>query len=97
VPHHDGIEDRLLVEGELVLAEHRDPLTGGDGDLPLVALHLPRQDLQEGRFPRAVGADEPVAVARGELDVDVLEQDPLAVGKGDVCCTDQCFFSLFLA
>ena len=95
VPHDDGVEDRLLVEGELVLPQHRDPLAGADDDLPLVRLDLAGENLQKGRLAGAVGADQAVAVARGELDIDVLENDPLAVGKGDIGCADH-LLSAFL-
>ena len=61
-----------------------DPLPGADEDLALVRLDLAGEDLQKGRFAGAVGADQAVAVAGGELDVDVLEDDPLAVGKSDI-------------
>ena len=84
VPHDDRVDDRLIIEGELVLAQDRDPLPGADGDLALVLLHIAGKDLEKGRFPGAVGADDAVAVPRRELDVDVFEQHPLAVGKGDV-------------
>ena len=64
--------------------QHGDPLPRADGDIPVIRLDLAGEDLQEGGFAGAVGADEAVAVARGELDVDVLEDDPFAIGKGDV-------------
>ena len=86
--HDHGVEDRLLVEGELVLAQHGDALAGADGDLPLVRFHLAGQDLQKGRFAGAVGADQAVAVAGGELDIDVFEDDPLAVSEGHVVGAD---------
>ncbi len=88
MPHDDSIEDHLVVEGELVLTEHCDPLAGTHGDLPLVSLNLARKDLEKGGFAGAVGADEAIAVAGGELDVHVLEENPLAVGEGDVGCAD---------
>jgi hypothetical protein len=36
VPHDDGIENRFLIKGGLVLPEHGDPFAGADRDLPLV-------------------------------------------------------------
>ena len=84
MPHDDGVEDRFLVKGELVLAQDRHPLPGADGDVALIRLELAGEDLEKGRFSGAVGADEPIAVSRGELDVDVFEDDPLAIGEGYV-------------
>ncbi len=88
MPHDHGIEDGVLVEGELVLAQHRNALAGADGNLPLVGLGLAGENLEKGRFPRAVGADQAIAVAGGELDVYVLEDDALAVGESDVAGAD---------
>jgi hypothetical protein len=72
VPHDDGIDDRLLVEGKLVLTQNRDPFPRTDRDLALVLLYVAGEDLQKGRFPRTVGADDAVAVPRRELDIDFL-------------------------
>ena len=47
---------------------------------PLSGSISPDEDLEKGGFAGAVGADQAVAVAGGELDVDVLEEDPLAIG-----------------
>ena len=88
MPHDDGIEDGLLVKGELVLPKDRHALPRAHDDLALVCLDLAGQDLEKGGFSGAVGADQAIAVAGGELDVDVLEEDPFPVGKGDVCCRD---------
>ena len=41
-------------------------------------------DLQEGGLPRAVGADDPVAVALGKLEVHVLEEVRSAVLQGQL-------------
>ena len=84
VAHQHGLGHRLLVEGELVLVQVGDAFPGPDEDLAFVGVELAGQDLQKGRFAGAVGADQAVAVAGGELDVDILEDDSLAVGKSDI-------------
>ena len=45
VPHHDGVEDRLFVKGEVVLAQHGEAFAGSDGNLSLVGVELPGQKL----------------------------------------------------
>jgi len=82
--HQHGAGDGLVVEGELVLVEIGDAQARADEDLAAVGIALAGEDLEKGRFAGAVGPDQAVAVAGGELDVDVLEDDAFAVGQGDV-------------
>ena len=84
VPADNRVEHGLLVVDELVLLEHGDALPRADGHLALIRFLLAGEDAEKGRLAGAVGADQAVAVAMGELDVDVLEDDALAVGQGDV-------------
>ena len=86
--HDDGIENRLLVEGELVLAENRHSMSRGDDDFALVRFNLSGEDFEESRFAGAVGANEPIAVPRGEFYVDAFEYYPFAIRKGYVRGTD---------
>ena len=81
-----GIENGVLVKGELVLAEHRDALSPPPGNLATIRLKLTCQDLQKGGFSGAVRPDQAVAVARGELDIDVFEDDSLAIGESNIRC-----------
>ena len=32
MPHQDGIDDRVLIEGEVILTQHRESLIGSEGD-----------------------------------------------------------------
>ena len=82
--HDHGIENGVLVEGELVLVEHRDALPRAPGNLTPIRLKLTCQDLQKGGFAGAVRPDQAVAVAGGELDIDVLEDDSLAIGESNI-------------
>src|SRR6185369_5316209 len=95
MPHDDGVEDRFLVEGELVLPEDRHAFPWSHEDFALVRLDFAGQDFQEGRFSGAVGPDQAVAVAGGELDVDVFEEDPLAVGESDIGCRNHEYWYSF--
>ena len=74
VAHDHGGERVDLVVGEVVLAQHAQAHVLGDHDPAREGSWSPERQLQEGGLARAVGADQAVAVAGRELDVDVLEQ-----------------------
>ncbi len=82
-PDH-GIENSVLVKGELVLVEHRDALSSPPGNLAPIRLKLTCHNFQKGGFSGAVRPDQAVAVARSKLDIDVLEDDPLAIGESNI-------------
>ena len=95
LPHHlietlmtdqHGVGGGFLFKGELVLAEHCNTLAGADKNIPFVRVEPAGQDLQESGLPGTVGADNAIAVAGGEFNIDVFEDNPLAIGKGDVRC-----------
>ena len=75
IAHDDGIHDRIGVILELVLLEDGHTDAGLDRHVAAGRLELARKDAQEGGFACAVGANDAVAVARRELQIDVLEQD----------------------
>ena len=74
VAHQHHVEHPLVLVGELVLAQLADALVGVDRHRARGGLEVAAEDLHEGRLAAAVGADQAVAVAAAELDVDVLEQ-----------------------
>jgi len=84
--HDHGIENGVLVKGELVLVEHCYALSPSLANLAPISLKLTCQDLQKGGFAGAVCPDKAVAVARGELNIDVLEDDSLAIGESNIGC-----------
>ena len=86
VSHYDRVEDGLLIESELILAENRNSLPRTDDNLALVRFSFTGEDLQKSGLAGAVRADQAVAVTGSELDVDVFKDNPLAVGEGDICC-----------
>ena len=77
VAHDDGVQDGVFVVGVLVLLQNGDPLVGIDGDRAAGGIQLAGEDPQEGGLACAIGADDAVAVAGQELQVNMLEQ-PLA-------------------
>ena len=81
---HDGVFHGVVVEGEVVLLQHGQSLARGDDDIALVVLELARKYFQEGRLAGAVRADDPVAVARGEFQVNLFEEGLFGKGKGKV-------------
>jgi hypothetical protein len=70
--HH--VEDALLLVAELILAQPGHALAGVERDVAGGGLQLAGEDFHERRLAAAVGADQAIAVAVAELDVDVLEQ-----------------------
>ena len=69
---------------EVVLLEHGHARTGFDGNIARRRVQLARQDFQEGGLACAVCADDAVAVALGEFDVDFFEQRFSAKVQADV-------------
>ena len=84
VAHDDGIQHRVVLEGELVLAQLAEALAGLHRHVARAGLQIAAQDLHQGGFSTAVGADQAVAIAAAELDGDVLEQRLAAELHGDV-------------
>src|SRR5205814_7282051 len=73
VAHQHGVDDPLVVERELVLAQHAGPARLRHR--PAVrGLDLARQYLHEGALAGAVRSGQSVTIARRELYVHVLEQ-----------------------
>ena len=72
VPHHNRIDDPVLVEGKLVLAQ--DSELGRPHDRPALRVDLAGQQLHERRFSRAIRPGEAVAAPRRELRGDVVEE-----------------------
>ena len=81
VPHDDRIDDAILVEGELILAQHAE-LRRSDDRSPL-RVELAREELHEGGFTGAVGPCQAVPPARRKYCRYVVEQDLRPVSHGD--------------
>ena len=88
VAHDDGVHDVVGVIGVLVLPEDGHAHVGQDGHRAGGGLQLAGQDLQEGGLARAVGADDAVAVAAGELKVHVGEKGRALIAQGQVGNSD---------
>jgi len=76
-----GVADRLahgaLVAGDQ-LGEVGDDRPAAQGDRARVGLVGARQQAQQGRLPRAVGADQPDAAAGRQVEVEAVEDPPAA-------------------
>ena len=88
VAHDDRLEHLVLVKLKVILLEHGHALARRDDDLAGGGLQIAGEHLEEGGLARTVGADDAVAVAGCELDVDVFEQRLAAVGQGHVLRCD---------
>jgi hypothetical protein len=82
--HDDGVQDPDLLEGEVVLAENGHALACPEDDVPPVRFQFTGKDFEKRGLAGAVRADDAIAVAGGELEVDILEQDPIAKGESEV-------------
>ena len=70
---HD-VDDALILVAELVLVQFAEAQAGLQHHIAGAWLEIPTQDLDQGGFAAAIRADQPVAVAIGELDGDAFEQ-----------------------
>ena len=67
----------MIVIGVVVLLQDADAFAGRDEDIALRGLELAGQDAQEGGFAGPVRADDAVAFAWDEFDVDVFKSGVL--------------------
>jgi len=83
---HGSSRDKPLL---LVLAQFAEAFAGLHRRVARAGLQIGAQDLQQGEFPAAVGANQAIAIAAAELDGNVLEQRLAAKLHGDVGCRNQ--------
>ena len=78
MPHQDGVHDGVFVEGVVILAQHGEAFAWAEGDGATGWVEGAADCAQEGGLPCTIGTDDAVTVARGELEVHVLEKNALA-------------------
>jgi hypothetical protein len=88
VAHQHGAQGIEFAIGEVVLLQDADPQPLRNDDVPGGLLELPGEDLQQRGLAGAVRADQPVTVAAGEFQRDILEQNASAELEGQVLCRD---------
>jgi hypothetical protein len=71
--HHD-INDALVLVAELILVQLAHAQAGLQRDLANTLLELAPQDFHQGGLAAAVGPDQAIAVAIGELDGDAFKE-----------------------
>jgi hypothetical protein len=81
--HHD-VQHALVFVGELVLVELAEPQARLQHDFAGALLQLAAENLHEGGLAAAVGPDQAITVAVGELHRHLLEQRFGAELDGDV-------------
>ncbi len=86
VAHDDGVDDAVVVKGELILAQ--DAELARAHDVALLRLQFAGKDLHEGGLAGAVGAGEAVAAAGHKTDADFVEEHLRAVAHADIAATD---------
>ncbi len=82
------VDDAFLLMVVDVLAQPAHALARIQHDLARDGLDLAGEDPEEGRLAGAVGADQAIAVAGDQAQVDVLEQHLLAEGHGELAGGD---------
>ena len=78
MPLKNRVHDGEFVEFEVILFEHAHALTGALRDIAVGRLELTAENTHQRRLSGAVCSDYSVAVARGELEVDILEKHALS-------------------
>jgi len=71
---HDHVDHALVLVAELVLVQLAHPQAGLEHHVTRALLEVAAEDLDQRRLAAAVRADQPIAVAVGELDRDALEE-----------------------
>ena len=89
MPHDDGVQHRVLFKGKLVLAQLAEAVVRAEHHLPAAGRKLTAEDLHEGGFAAAIGADQAIAVAVAEFHGDVFKQRLGTELHGDVGGRDQ--------
>ena len=88
VPHHDGIDHRAILKGELILTQLAHSFARIDADVSGSGFEIASQDLHEGGFAAAVGPDQAIAVPLAEFDGDVFVKGPGPELHDDIGCGD---------
>ena len=81
---HHHVEHPLILVAELVLVQLAEAQARLQHDVAGARLEIAAEHLHERGFAAAVGADQPIAVAVGEFDRDLLEQRLGAELHGDI-------------
>ena len=84
VAHDDRVHDGVFVIQELVLLQHGHPGLGIDIYMTGGGLQFAGQDLDKGGLSGAVGTDDTVAVAGGELQVHFGKQGGAGELHGEI-------------
>src|SRR5208282_2610896 len=82
VAHNDRVNHTILIEGELILAQHTELARADDGSL--LRFKFTGQKLHERGFARAVGAGKAVALPRNKSGGNFVEQNFGAVAHGHI-------------
>ena len=74
VPHLDGIQHGVLLEAEVVLAQHGHPVPRLQANVTTRRVQIPGNHLQKGRLTGTVRADDAVTVPVGKLQRHLVEK-----------------------
>jgi len=94
--HQHGIEYRILIPLEVVLAKYRKAFARTKGYRSFGRLQFARNGFQEGRLTGTVGTDDTIDITIRELQVHILVQHTLAKLDGEIGNCYHVFLSLSL-
>ena len=93
IAHNHGFQHLVLIVLELILLEHRHPVSGRNFHCAGGGLQLPGENPQKGGFTGAIGSHHAVAVAGDKFQVCACKQLCTAESQADVCNCDHSFCS----
>ena len=74
----NSVDNGAVVKLEVILTQYRETLAGTENYSAGSRGQLTRKYLHQGRFSRAVSADDAIAMARGECEIHILEEHALS-------------------
>ena len=83
----DRVKHSLIIILKMILLEERQSLSRCDGDTSGRRLQLSGQYLQKCGLACPIRANDAIAVAFGEFDVDIFEQCSLSETQRDIICS----------
>ncbi len=82
IAHDDRIDDAILIEGKLILAQNSQLARADDGSL--LRFKFTGEKLHERGFTRPIGTGEAVALPRNKAGGNFVEQNFGAVAHGHI-------------
>ena len=86
VAHQSHVENGVALMDKLILTEHPDPQSLGNGNRSLAGFQVVTQDPKERRLTGTVGTHQSVTLPCIELKRHTGEESPVTEGLGEIGC-----------